>query len=840
MRAKALLITAAAFAAGLILFVVWQLDASPSSPAGRGEVPAPARSATVASEAEESGPGPLALEASTGARDGVQVAAPAPSAEVETVAVMVTDAAGAPIEGAEVRSEIDDYRTFQVTDASGKVRVPLAKGGAAGDVTNRAGARLHVDAEGYHHANEWGTSSKKVEVTLRRLATIAGRVIANDTSAGVGGAEVWLSDFPCGLCVAPRALTNAAGEFELHDLPLEARSLVRASAEGYVAGERSFVLREDDSTLELWLDPGRELWLEVSDFETGAAIEGARIARRGAADVEVPPTGRVQSSELLRRDDDEGAVRMKAHAAGYCTLDFQVDARTLEAGELVRLRVPRAATIEGVVRDPSGAPVAGARVTPGEDWKSFKQREATRASTPLDDLTRGWKLRLPEDQERVWTDAEGRFVLDGFVPWSWWNYVRITADGHDELEQSLTPGPPGSVLAVAITVHPTLTGDTGAVRGTMTLNGQGLGGRITWRGPSAAGSGHVDDQGNYELAGVEPGRVHLLPRPHHWEQACAEAGGEWTVEVVAGVTSTLDIAFEQTSAHIRGRVLASSTTPAAQVRVQAEAEGGCMVHRTVTDSEGRFTLVVDASFMAYDVSVREGPDPVRVHGIAPGSEGVVLKLSELSTLRYRVVDRDTQRPIVESRLLWRRPGENSYRTRGSGRRGLADPEGWHEVEFAEGTYDLGISLARDDTDYLPTFVDGVHLGEEGGKVLFEVERGLELELLNGGERTTKKNKKKKPWAKGVTVLLLDVEYLDDVTYRRSKNSWKWGPDLAGTNPLGSWKVSFDRLGTARVSALRPGRHRFRAYPPEIRIHPAEIDVRPNMEPLEIRWSKRQD
>jgi hypothetical protein len=44
--------------------------------------------------------------------------------------------------------------------------------------------------------------------------------------------------------------------------------------------------------------------------------------------------------------------------------------------------------------------------------------------------------------------------------------------------------------------------------------------------------------------------------------------------------------------------------------------------------------------------------------------------------------------------------------------------------------------------------------------------------------------------------------------------------------------------TARVTALRPGRHRFRSYPAGIAIHPAEVMVRPGMDPLEIRWSRQ--
>ena len=91
----------------------------------------------------------------------------------------------------------------------------------------------------------------------------------------------------------------------------------------------------------------------------------------------------------------------------------------------------------------------------------------------------------------------------------------------------------------------------------------------------------------------------------------------------------------------------------------------------------------------------------------------------------------------------------------------------------------------------------------------------------------------------MTVLLLDVEYLDAVTYKAGKKSWTWGPDLEGLNPLSSWKVVFDKLGVARVTTLRPGRHRFRSYPPGIRIHPNEIDVRPGMDPVEIRWSKAE-
>ncbi len=833
MRASALLATAAACAVGLILFVVWQLESSPSSPAD-ARVPAP--DAELA--AREAAPRTVELADPAESRSDVELALAPAAPETALLEVLVTNAAGQPIADAEVRSEIDEYAEVRRTDARGWARIALPPASP--------GARLHVDAEGYHHADEWGPVSKRAEITLSRLASIEGSVLARDTSTGIAGAEVWLSDLECGLCQAPRAVTDGAGGFELSDLPLGVRSRVRASAVGFVAGERSFVLREDGSQLELWLDPGLELWMEVVDFETGTAVEGAWIARggQGGARIEVPPTGRLRTSELVGHQDEERAVRLTAGAEGYCTLFFQVDPRTIRPGELTTLRTPRVASVEGVVHDPSGAPIAEAWVSAGENRRDgAKPEETGRASSPLDGVPKGWRFQGGAGKwAGTSTDHEGRFELASLVPWSRQYRLQVGAEDHEPVERLIELGPPSSSQSVEITLQPVLATEGGTVRGRLTLNGEGVGGSLRWTGPSASGSDRADDDGNFELTHVEPAMVRISPRPDGWSAECADLQGEWTVEVIEGQAAELGIALQLALGSISGRVLETGDEPARGVRVQAEADGGCIVHRAVTDDEGRFELEVDERFLAYTLSAREGPDPPRVEGVAPGSEDVVLRLTDLTTLRYRVVDRDTQRPIVDSRLLWRRPGEDRYRTRGFGRRGLPDPEGWHEVDLARGVYDLGISMARYDAAYLPTFIDGVHLGAEGGALLFEVERGLQLDLRSGGERPKKKGKRrnKRRWPKDVTVLLLDLEYLDDVRYKSGKDSWSFGPDLDGTNPLASWKVSFDKLGHARVRALRTGLHRFRSFPPGIRIHPAEIDVRPDMDPIEIQWSRADD
>ena len=89
---------------------------------------------------------------------------------------------------------------------------------------------------------------------------------------------------------------------------------------------------------------------------------------------------------------------------------------------------------------------------------------------------------------------------------------------------------------------------------------------------------------------------------------------------------------------------------------------------------------------------------------------------------------------------------------------MADPEGWLEVEFARGVYDLGASMARTEPEYLPNFADTVLLGEELHTMVFEVDRGVELELQLGGEKGRKNSQKKKRWPNLRTIARCRCRY----------------------------------------------------------------------------------
>jgi hypothetical protein len=156
----------------------------------------------------------------------------------------------------------------------------------------------------------------------------------------------------------------------------------------------------------------------------------------------------------------------------------------------------------------------------------------------------------------------------------------------------------------------------------------------------------------------------------------------------------------------------------------------------------------------------------------------------------------------------------------------ADSEGWRTLELEQGVHDLGVPSFRDAT-LQPAFRYGVRIGPDGTRVEFELERGLGLELrLPAGTE---------PWPDDVTVLVLNDRQYEDAVGEESNplGARTWGFSLSS-----SWHVNFDDTGATRVNALAEGRHRFRAFPDTISIEPAEIVVRPDMDPVEVSWSLR--
>src|SRR5262249_6548824 len=142
-----------------------------------------------------------------------------------------------------------------------------------------------------------------------------------------------------------------------------------------------------------------------------------------------------------------------------------------------------------------------------------------------------------------------------------------------------------------------------------------------------------------------------------------------------------------------------------------------------------------------------------------------------------------------------------------------DPEGWYEVRLPAGRIDLRAQERSPGAGYRPSRVEGFVLQSPGpSRVEVAMVRGRSVELhLAPGET---------PLPEGHMVFLIEAEYWDAVRYVPERNSWDAGP-LSET--LFQRLVGLGEQGST-VRGLDPGRYRFKVFPDDVALEPAEVVV----------------
>lgn len=84
------------------------------------------------------------------------------------------------------------------------------------------------------------------------------------------------------------------------------------------------------------------------------------------------------------------------------------------------------------------------------------------------------------------------------------------------------------------------------------------------------------------------------------------------------------------------------------------------------------------------------------------------------------------------------------------------------------------------------------------------------------------------------LFLLPADIWPDVL--KTESGWDFGGRLAGST-LPS--LHFDRSGQATLRGLAPGLHRFKVFPDDLVIEPAEIELTSEpSEPIVITWRRK--
>ncbi|MBL8917590.1 MAG: carboxypeptidase regulatory-like domain-containing protein [Myxococcaceae bacterium] len=289
------------------------------------------------------------------------------------------------LEGARILAWLrPGFTVREVTsDAAGRFSLPLLPGGAVLFLVVAPGRRPVM----LERVPEAGTLvvldlDEPYELTVRAL----------HRGEGVAGAEVTVGKEP------PRT-TDEQGLVLVKDLPTRERLRVTARKGELIGTAAVWTLPGASQRLELSLSAGVRVRGAIVDEKGGPRI--GRVRGLGAAALETDARGRFESEPLEASRD----VYPEAVVEG-CDADRST-ALQPGMGDHLLLKVRCEATVEGIVLDADGAPIANAVVT----------------------------LQAPKHTEAVGTDAAGRFTLH--QPAGSYR-LKVTHERYRSAEQPLT------------------------------------------------------------------------------------------------------------------------------------------------------------------------------------------------------------------------------------------------------------------------------------------------------------------------------------------------------------------------------------------------------------------
>ncbi len=564
-------------------------------------------------------------------------------APAEKVSGRIADDEGKAVAGAHVRIVSSDPFSDQDADSLGEATT--GPDGTFVILEAPAGARaITVRASGYVASSQIQVDPRPdLRVTLKRGGTIRG-VVLDAGGKPAAGALVISED--------EAARTDAQGAFRVTGVEAGVRSVQAYFQDDFaVRKDNVRVRRAQETEVPLRLAKAAAIAGTVVDETTRKPVSGARVGassggfvfgrRRVERSARTDPQGRFRLNGLAPR-----AYAVTATREGFLTTSINGIAAALAAPGAVHIAVARAASISGKVVDENAQPVAGARVAiAGEVSLRTMARRGPRAA-----LGRGGALTGPDGSFRIRNLAAARNLE-----------VEAGKPGYATERQSGVTLKTGEAVAnLKLVVKKGLQ----ALGNIVDASGQPVAGaeiRVAIRETGGGGFGGGGRQ--IRLMGLDASKPDATSSANGSFVVRGLQVGEYTASVSRdgyarrnaqglAVQATGDNVWPaialQNGVSIGGVVRDTLTQPIAGAQIFGIALGEGMRPQILTSGpDGRFRVDGLASQKPILLNIGAPGFAAQQRTVTPPVEDLVVVLKTAGTVRGRVEDGETKRPITD-------------------------------------------------------------------------------------------------------------------------------------------------------------------------------------------------
>jgi protocatechuate 3,4-dioxygenase beta subunit len=390
---------------------------------------------------------------------------------------------------------------------------------------------------------------------------------------------------------------------------------------------------------DLEVTRGVKLSGKVTDDETGEPVEGAEVVvqinlrLKGSTDAE----GKYEISGL-----GPTRTRIFARAKGYVT-SYQYVTPDADGGDVEHdFGLKRGGIVLGTVLDPSGRPVAGARI--GQNAYGLYQEGSEDVAISEDD---------------------GTYRLEGILPGNRW--VFALADGYAPGRSAAQVTVQGGAETTGIDIRLTVGGE---VRGKVTAeSGEPVEGAAVRIWPT----GRRDPRAPRPLVPPEPARsssdgTFVIDRLQAGtyvvrveKEGYSAASRPNVVISEGGEVEGVDFVLKRGFA-VNGKVLDKKGQPVAGAEIQAypqKVQGDWQRHTTKSKEDGSFRLEGLSPGTYYLRAGKSGFGSASKSGVQSGTDGIELTLSEQGALTGTAILAQSGKPVTAYKIRIYRTGQRA-------------------------------------------------------------------------------------------------------------------------------------------------------------------------------------